>query len=139
MTNQTQLADPSVYVNDVLIPIVPGTFKATPAKGEIKMRTLATGGAGVVPVAGLDTETLLDKISFSVANTPTGQSQVEDWKERSINALSTGDGRNTIKVSWPNQDTVHAYKHVYMTNSPEAEHSADGNIDVEFQGLRAGD
>lgn len=134
MVNQTQLADPSVYINDVLIPIVPGTFKSTPAKGEIKYRTLATGGSGVVPVAGLDTETLIDKISFSVANTPDGQAQVEEWKQRSVDHTM-----NTIKVSWFNQQSVQVFKYAYMINSPEAEHSADGNIDVEFNALRSGD
>lgn len=134
MVNQTQLADPSVYVNDVLIPIVPGSFKSTPAKGEIKVRTLATGGAGYTTTAGLDVETMLDTISFSVANTPTGQAQVEDWKQRSIQHQY-----NTIKASWPNQETVQAFKFAYMVNSPEAEHSADGNIDVEFKAQRSGD
>lgn len=134
MTNQQQLADPSVHVNDVLIPIVPGSFKSTPAKGEMKVRALATGGTGYVLTAGLDVETMVDKVSFTVANTPTGQAQVEDWKQRSID-----HSYNTIRVSWPKQDTVQVYKYAYMTNSPEAEHSADGNIDTEFMAQRGGD
>jgi hypothetical protein len=134
MSNQQQLADPSVYVNDVLIPIVAGTFKSTPAKGEVKTRALATGGAGFALVSGLDVETMVDKVSFSVANSPTGQEQAGDWKQRTIDHVY-----NTVKASWPGQETIQVFKYCRMENSPEAEHSADGNIDIEFAGKRSGD
>lgn len=134
MSNQSQLADPSLYVNDEQIPFVAGTFKSTPAKGEVKTRALAHGGAGFSLVSGLDVETMVDKVSFSLANSAQGQALAEDWKNRTINHTF-----NTIKVSWPGQDTIQVFKYARMSNSPDAEHSAEGNIDIEFDAKRAGD
>lgn len=129
-----QLIDASVYVNDELIPIVPGSLKTTPAKGEVKARALAIGGNKVTIVGGLDTSTLLEEVKFEIANTSDDTERVEDWKRRSItNEL------NVIKLAWPGQDHVRAYLKAFMVNSPEADHSADGNIPVEFMAIKAGD
>lgn len=132
MAGQTQLADASVFINDDLVSIVPGSLKTKVANGEIKSRALATGGANYELVHGLDVETLIDVVSFSIANTDVGQNLVEDWKQRSIDGTY-----NVIRLTWPGQDVVKVYKYAAMNNSPDPEHSADGNIDVEFSGKQS--
>lgn len=132
MSESLQLADASVYVNDELIPIVPGSLKTPAAKGEVKSRFLSTGGSNGIIVSGLDTESMIDKVSFSVGTTPEALSRAEEWKQNTI------DGSfNTIRLSWPKQKIIRSYTQARMDNAPEAEHSADGNFDLEFSALRS--
>jgi hypothetical protein len=134
MSVENQLVDPEYYIDGVLIAIVPGSYKPTVAPGEIKTRVMAAGSNRTL-VRGVDNESNLDKHSLSIATTDVNKQRVKNWKNRSLNA-----DYFVVKAVFPNGDRADdVLKYASLDNMIEAEHSAEGNIELEFTGLSSGE
>lgn len=134
MSVENQLVDPEYYIDGVLILIVPGSYKPTIAPGEIKSRVMVAGSSRAL-VRGVDNETRIDKHTVSIANTDVNKRRVKDWKQRSL----AGD-YFVNKGVFPNGDRADdILRYASLDNTIEAEHSAEGNIELEFSGLSSGE
>ncbi len=134
MSTQNQLFDPEFYVDGILVPIVPGSYKAPIAPGEIKTRVLMSG-QGRTLVRGVDNESRIDKASVTLAVTDKAKKQIKEWKRRSMEL-----DHFVVKAVFPKGDRADdILKFASLDNDPEAEYSADGNVDLEFTGISSGE
>lgn len=134
MSVENQLVDPEYYIDGVLVAIVPGSYKSVIGSGEIKSRVMMAGN-GRTLVRGVDNETRLEKHTVSIANTDVNKRRVKEWKRRSL------EGDYFVnKAVFPNRDRADdVLKYSCLDNMIEAEHSAEGNIELEFTGLSSGE
>ena len=134
MSVENQLVDPEYHIDGTVIAIVPGSYKPVIAPGEIKTRVMAAGQNRTL-VRGVDNESRLDKHTVSVANTDKNKRLVKQLKQRSL------DGDYFVcKAIFPNGDRADdILKYASLDNLIEGEHSAEGNIELEFTGLSSGE
>lgn len=134
MAVDKQLVAPEYYIDGVLVPIVPNSYKATFAPGEIKTRAMGAGTA-ISLVRGVDLGTKIVKHTIEIPTTATNKQLVADLKQRS----ETGD-YFVNKAVFPNSErTDDVLKYASLDNPIEAEYSAEGNMQLEFTGLHSGD
>ncbi|MDX2308083.1 MAG: hypothetical protein NW216_07590 [Hyphomicrobium sp.] len=126
-TDQTrQLSTPKIFVNGVVWPIKPNSFKRA-VPGETKVRAMSAGGGAVNIVAGLNAEELKAKVSFTVANTKQMLLRVEALMART----NRGEASTVRIVDGAYQK---AFVTMYVTNKPEASFEAEGDIEIEMEG-----
>ena len=117
---------PAVYVNGELIGTMPNTVKDT-QPGETAVRAVSNGRGAVSHVAGVNAEALKGKVTFTLPNTARNQERIEDWRTLGNQALPS-------VISIQGAGRTRNYLEMYMTDAPELEYAAEGNLDVTFEG-----
>jgi hypothetical protein len=77
------LAAPAMYVDGVLIAVVPNSVTVS-IPGEVKVRSMSAGGGATVPVVGLDAESLKAMVKFEIASTAANIELTRSWRAKSI-------------------------------------------------------
>ena len=119
------LANPTLVINNVAIPVVPNSIKYKPGTGEQTMRAQSAGGGSVQSVYAKNVEGNISSLSFSLMNTPQNIELASNWKslENANSATLTGDGGFSK-----------AFNNMALTNDYEVNLGADTTIDLEFMG-----
>lgn len=120
------LSTPKVYIEGVVWPIVPNSFKSN-IPGETKVRFMSSGGNGGQIVSGLNAEELKGKVKFSVATTLQMINRVREVKD----ATNAGNGVTIRAVDGPYQG---AWQTMFLVNDTEVSFEAEGVIELEFEG-----
>lgn len=119
------LANPTLVVNNVAIPIVPNSLKFKGGQGEQDVLVQSAGGGSVQTVYSENVETNMSLVAFSIRNTPENIEIQLDWKTlKNANAIEiTGDGGFS-----------RSFNNMAHTNDPDINLGADTPIDIEFKG-----
>ena len=119
------LANPTLVINNVAIPIVPNSLKFKGGQGEQTMLAQSSGGGATQSVYSEDTESKISFIGFSLRNTPANIELQRNWKNlKNANAATiTGAGGFS-----------RAFNNMAHTNDPDINLGADTPIDIEFMG-----
>lgn len=119
------LANPTLIINNVAVPVVPNSVKYKEGKGEQTMTAQSAGGGSVQTVFAQNVEGNLSFLGFSIKNTPENIEAARGWKNlKNANAATiTGDGGFS-----------RAFNNMALTNDYEVNLGADTTIDIEFMG-----
>lgn len=121
------LSAPKVQINGRTIKIIPGSVERD-VPGERKVRAVSAGGNSVSMVSGLNVEELKASVKFSVAHT----AEMVDLTEQLADDANRGVFC-TIKII--EQTKQLAYQQMIMTSKPSTKYEAEGEIELEFEGL----
>lgn len=119
------LSVPGVSVNNTPISIVPNSYKFTRGDGETTVRAASSGGGGVVSVHTEDAESKIGKMSWEMYVTPETIELIAGWK--------AGIGENFVSAQQVGITPISG-SNMSMTNDPDFEASADGKVEVMFEG-----
>lgn len=119
------LSVPGIAVNNVPIEIVPNSFKFKMGKGEIKVRSASAGGGASKSIHTEDAEDKIGKMSWEMYVTEESQELVNGWKQNI--------GTNFISAQQPGQSPLSGGS-MSMVNDPDFEASADGVVEIQFEG-----
>lgn len=119
---------PSVYVDEVLMGIMPNSVSYTDGKGLSKVDAQSSGAGVVVPVFSQDAETFLSTIKFELYNTVEAINAVRSWRSNFTPHVVY------IDMNDPNTSETVTFAECVITNDPEYELKATGKISVEFKG-----
>ena len=119
------LSNPSVEVNNDAIAIIPNSLSFKKGKGEKKALPQSAGGNSIEIVQTEDAETKKSMVKFSLRNTKSNQDLLDTWQ----------DTINTIRLS--QGDFVVSFRGMIVTNDPEIQTGADGNLELNFEGTPA--
>lgn len=119
------LANPSVQVNDATIAIIPNSASYKTGKGDINVRAQSAGGNSISIVKTENAETKISMVKFKLYNTQNNVALVREWQD-------SVDG-NTINMS--DGSYIESFREMYIISDPEIMLGADGEIEVEFNGL----
>jgi len=119
------LSVPGISVNNIPISIVPNSYKYKLGKGETTVRAASSGGGAVQSVHTEDAEGKIGMMSFSMYVTEKTEESVSSWKDNV--------GNNFINAQQPGS-APRNMGNASMTNDPDFEASADGVVEIEFQG-----
>ncbi len=120
------ISTPKVYINGSVWPIEPNSFKYT-LPGEVKVRSMSSGGGNVQIVAGVDASKLLGKVKFAVAATK----QMID-RVKAVKALSNAGVGATCRAGDP--PWAESWSNMFLANETEVMLEAEGKIELEFDG-----
>lgn len=133
--NETRVqSTPKVYVDGVLIPVVPNSVNMSPG-GETSVRAMSAGGGSVAIVAGVNAEEMKGKVKFDLPNTAANVERARQWRDLSNKAIPVA-----VEVVSGDRDAgssagaAYAFSDMYLENNPEAEFAHEGNISLEFCG-----
>lgn len=126
LDRQKVLSTPEVSVGGTKISITPNSLTTT-VPGDVAVRSQSSGGTSFEVVAGLDAETLISEVSWSMANTASNVELVRGWKQQSRLGVPT-----TITVS--ETTGQYPFSEMFLTNSPELGFEAEGDIELEWAG-----
>lgn len=120
-----ELANPTLVINNVTIPIVPNSLKFKSGKGEQDVFTQSSGGSATQAVFSKNVESNISMVAFSIRNTPANIELQSDWKDlENANAIElTGDGGFS-----------RSFNNMAQTSDPDINLGADTPIDIEFKG-----
>lgn len=119
------LSVPGISVNNIPIGIVPNSFKFRLGKGETKVRGQSYGGGASSSVHTEDAEKKIGMMGWKMYVTDETIASVATWKELV--------GANVVTAIQP----VTAPKigqNMSMENDPDFEASADGTVEITFEG-----
>lgn len=116
---------PGISVNNDPISIVPNSFKFTMGKGETTVRAASAGGGSVQSVHTEDAESKIGKMSWEMYVTTETMKSVSGWK----NAI----GANYVAAQQPASSPLSG-GNMSMVNDPDFEASADGKVEIQFEG-----
>ena len=121
-----QLSTPKVIIDGVVIPVVPNSVNVR-VPGDMKVRAMSVGGGAVVPVAGMNAESLIGHVSMKVAATGQMADLVRKWKQNMV--LGQGSTINVVEdgIQFPHQ-------YMFLAKDTNIAMSADGSIDLEWEG-----
>ena len=119
------IANPTIVINNVAIPIVPNSLKFKSGKGEQDVFAQSAGGSSTQAVFSENVETNISMVAFSIRNTPGNIELQSDWKDlKNANAIEiTGDGGFS-----------RSFNNMAQTSDPDINLGADTPIDIEFKG-----
>ena len=119
------LSVPGISVNNFPIGIVPNSFKFRLGKGETKVRASSLGGGATESVHTEDAEKKVGMMSWKMYITDETIALVAIWKELiELNVIVAAQPVTAPKVG----------QRMSMTNDPDFEASADGTVEVIFEG-----
>jgi len=127
MTQQIQLSDAAVLVNNVQIGTTANTITFNEGLGEQKMRAVSTGGGGVELIYSNDIESNIGQVKFEVPSTPKNIAKVRQWK--------TNLNQNVISLqgSTPDGETLtRTFTQAALVNDYEVNLGSETNIALEF-------
>jgi hypothetical protein len=122
------LSNPTTYVDNVPVAIVPNSFKFKLGKGTVKVRAASVGGGSVESVHTEDAEAKIGMIKFSLYVTGDNIASVNTWKSSATIGGHVVQGIDSVT----NKPIV--LQSASMVNDPDFEASADGKVEVEFEG-----
>lgn len=128
MSQDEQLTDAVVTVNNEQIGIVPGSLSYSEGLGGRQILPRSEGGGRVSQVFATDQSTAFGRVKFAVYATPDDIKRVRGWMvNRNRNAVvlsgSTGTGSAVTR----------SFTQACVMNDPDIPFSVDGRIDVEWQ------
>lgn len=123
-----QLADMAVEVNDEIVYYEPNTLSYTEGFGETTVRAASTGGGGTELIFARDVSNAKSMVKFELPTTPENIELVRSWQ--------IDVGANVVGLSGSNgtQKVTRTLTQATVVNDPEINISADGTIEVEFEG-----
>ena len=119
------LSVPGIAVNNVPIGIVPNSYKYKLGKGETKVRAASSGGGAVETVHTEDAEGKIGMMSWEMYVTEETEELVAGWKQNT--------GLNFVSAQQPGS-APRSMGTASMTNDPDFEASADGVVEISFEG-----
>lgn len=121
----SNLATPTIAVNDDTIEIKPNSFSYKTGKGDFTIRTQQAGAAATV-VASKNAETQMSMCKFTVLTTSTSYELVQAWLDARENGGVTIDAFDgSLQL---------AFRSMILVSEPEISTGSEGEIEVEFQG-----
>lgn len=117
------LANPTVVINNISVPVVPNSVKYTEGLGEQKVRVQSSGGGAVQAVVSNDVETNLSKFAFSIYPTADNIELVRGWK------VNTGSNAITCTADG---GFARNFGNATLTSNYDVDLGSDTKIDVEF-------
>ncbi len=126
-----QLTDAAVLVNDEVVAINPNSLSFKEGFGSRTMRSASIGQGKVEQVYANDAESAIGMVKFELPTTPANIGLVRSWLQLE-NANVVG-----IAGSTSEGDVTKTFTQAAVTNDPENNIGADGNIEVEFHSNKA--
>jgi hypothetical protein len=126
MPGERALATPSVEVGNVVVAIVPNTVTMVDGKGSKMVRAMSSGGDSVTMVITDDAETKKGMVKFSLPNTKTAVDLKRSWQD-ATNGVS-------IRLSDRKSSFQTSFRNMIVTEDPEVSLTADGVMEVSFEG-----
>jgi hypothetical protein len=120
------LSDPSVYVDDRNIAVLPNTVGER-EPGQVTVRSISAGGGAVRHVSGSNVESLKGMVKFSLATTGENIALIEDWRARSNAGISI-----PMMVISPTRQST--YDAMWMTEEVEIEYEGEAAVELVFEG-----
>jgi len=126
-----KISAPAVRINDELVSIVPNSFVYDGGEGEVTVSASSAGAGNSSSVHAENAETQISMCKFSVFLVDDLDAQIRLWKNNvGINEIkATESGGRLIPV-------VRIFPNMSLVNQVEREASADGTVELEFQGDR---
>ena len=126
-----KISTPAVRINDELVSIVPNSFVYDGGEGEVTVSASSAGAGNSSSVHAENAETQISMCKFSVFLVDDLDAQIRLWKNNvGINEIkATESGGRLIPV-------VRIFPNMSLVNQVEREASADGTVELEFQGDR---
>ena len=121
------LSNPTIELNDAVIAIKPNSLSYKSGKGDIGIRAQSAGGNSISIVKTENAETKKGMVKFVLLTTKGNIDDVKNWQD-------TEDG-NTIRFS--DGDFNLAFRNMFIISDPEVMTGADGEVELEFEGLPA--
>ena len=123
MAGEIALSAPQIEINNIPIPIVPGSCTYNDGFGERKNRP-AQSGQNITVYYTEDLSTKFGMVKFRLITEKGNAELVRNW-------LSNGN-QNSIVIS--EADFNRSMSYAAVINNPEPTIGVDGEIEVEFQG-----
>jgi len=117
------LSNPTVEVNDDIIPIIPNSLSYKPGLGDKAAKSQSAGGNAITIVVTENAETKISMVKFKMFNTTANLSRVKDWNSLYENTIRIYEG-----------DVTESFRDMVVTTEPERQIGADGELEIEFQG-----
>ncbi len=116
------LANPTVLINNLSVPVVPNSVTYTEGRGEQTVRVQSAGGGSVQSVLSHNVETNLSMVKFDMLPTAENIDLILGWKDNgSDNAISiTGAG------------LTRSFTNAVLTSNYEVTLGSDTKISLEF-------
>ncbi len=127
----TQVSDPTLTINNVIVAIVPNTLSFTEGLGEQAMTVASAGGGNVEPVFSNNVETNLSMIKFEMPAFIDNIAAHRAWKAASNQNLVQISGRT------PEGVITRTFSQAAVLSDTEIPLQSDANIAVEFKALPA--
>jgi len=121
----TNLATPTVAVDDDTVEIVPNSLKYKLGKGDINIRTQQAGPT-VTTIANEDAETKLSMVGFSVILTELSDVQIDEWLE----ARTSGG----VTIEFFDGSIARSFSKMVLVTDPERQTGSEGSVELDFQG-----
>jgi hypothetical protein len=125
MNFMSNLATPTVVINDNTIEIVPNSLKYKLGSGDINIRTQQAGST-VTAVVNEDAETKLSMVGFSVIMTAKADSNVQAWLDARVNG--------GVTIDFFDGGIGHSFRAMVLVSEPERSTGSEGVIELDFQG-----
>lgn len=124
------ISDPQLTINNISIPIVPGSFKFKPGMGETNVRVESSGGGNTNTVYSKNVSTMFSEFSFQMVNTDANFALAKTIKANfNANAAALANGADPdFTLSW---------KDFAIKNDFETTLSPEGTIEIECAGSPA--
>ncbi len=121
----SNLATPTIAVNDDIVEIKPNSFSYKAGRGDFKLRTQQAGTVATT-VASKDAESQMSMAKFTLLTTAANHSKVLEWLDARENGGVTIDAFDgSINL---------AFRNMILVTEPEISTGSEGEIEVEFQG-----
>lgn len=120
------LSTPKVFVDGVVVAIVPNSFKLE-LPGETKVRAMNAGGGAVQMVVGVDAESDKADIEFKLAGTANNIERIRGWRAKARRGQPSA-----IRVV--EETAQYSFEQMFMTDRSDVEFSAEGDASVKFCG-----
>ena len=125
-----QVSDPSVLINNVAVYVVPNSVVWNEGFGEQTVLVQSAGGGKLQQVFSDDVATSIGMVKFSLQATIANIALARQWK-------ATGN-RNVVELTAanPNGTLTRSFTNMAVINNYEIPASADGVIELEWNGDR---
>ena len=123
---QRTMSNPTVIVNNDVIPIVPGSLSYNDGFGEITVRVGSNGGRSKELYYSEDSSTQKGMVKFNLITSENNVELLKTWLQ-----LSQASG-NTIQIV--DGSFSSSFSEMYVINNPEINTGPDGEIEINFEG-----
>lgn len=123
--------DPTITVNDDVVAIVPGSFKASEGLGEQMLLAQSVGGGRRVQVYSDNAAEAFSKVTFELLTTVDNIALARSWKKNANNNV-IGASETTVDGNFQRTFTQAA-----LVNDYEIAFEQEGKIPIEFMANEA--
>lgn len=127
MTSKLGLANPTLEINDQVVPYKPNSLTFKGGSGDITVRPQSAGGASVENVITQDIETRKSMIKFTLLAETGNMDLIDDFSQLSIGAAGV-----VIRLSAPS--FTRTFRGMRLIADPERSIGAEGEAELEFHG-----